>query len=75
MSTVKTYTNLEIRFFLENTGDFEMIVSMLIGETERKTNIRSRNVDDFETYINATEIDYVIKDIIFTRRLTKLNTP
>ena len=26
---------------------------MLIGEIEQKTNIRFKNVDDFETYINA----------------------
>ena len=31
------------------TGDFELIGSMLIGELEQKSNIRFKNVDDFET--------------------------
>ena len=35
------------------TGDFELIGSMLVGEIEQKTNIRFKNVDDFESYINA----------------------
>ena len=27
----------------------------MIGEIEQKTNFRFKNVDDFETYINATD--------------------
>ena len=56
------------------TGDFEMIGSMLIGEIEQKTNIRFKKLDDFETYINAIDIGYDSEDVIFTRRLYKLNT-
>ena len=37
------------------TGDFELIGSMLVGEKEQKTNIRLKNVDDFESYINAID--------------------
>ena len=37
------------------TGDFELIGSMLVGEIEQKTNIRFKNVDDFESYINAID--------------------
>ena len=37
------------------TGDFELIGSMLVGEVEQKMNIRFKNVDDFESYINAID--------------------
>ena len=58
----------------ENRGSFEMIGSMLIGELEEKTNNRYKNVDDFEGYCNAIDIDYVSEDVIFTGLLYKLNT-
>ena len=49
------------------TGDFELIGSMLVGEIEQKTNIRFKNVDDSESYINAIDISgYDSEDVIFT---------
>ena len=62
---------------LENyTGDFELIGSMLVGEIEQKTNNRFKNVDDFESYINAIDNSgYDSDDVIFTGWLYKLNTP
>ena len=33
------------------TGDFELIGKMIIGSVEHKTNIRFKNMDDFERYI------------------------
>ena len=52
------------------TIDFEVIGSMLIGETEQKTNIRFKNVDDFETYINATDNSgYDSEHVCFYRML------
>ena len=58
------------------TGDFELIGSMLVGEIEQKTNIRFKNVDDFESYINAIDNSgYDSEYVIFTGWLYKLNTP
>ena len=58
------------------TGDFELIGSMLVGEVEQKMNIRFKNVDDFESYINAIDYGgYDSEDVIFTGWLYKLNTP
>ena len=58
------------------TGDFELIGSTVIGEIEQKTNIRFKNVDDFETYINAIDNGgYDSEDVVFTGCLYKLNTP
>ena len=49
---------------------------MLIGEIEQKTNIRFKNTDDFETYINAIDNGgYGSEDVIFIGWLCKLNTP
>ena len=57
------------------TGDFELIGSMVVGEIEQK-NIRFKNVDDFESYINAIDNSgYDSEDVIFTGWLYKLNTP
>ena len=49
---------------------------MLIGEKDQKTNIRLKNVDDFETYINAIDNGgYDSEDATFTGWLYKLFTP
>ena len=57
------------------TGDFELIGKLIIGPVEHKTNIRFKNMDDFERYINAIDIDYDSEDIIFTGYVYKLDTP
>ena len=57
------------------TGDFELIGSMLVGEVEQKTNIRFKNVDDLESYINAIDNSgYDSEVVIFTGWLYKLDT-
>ena len=63
-------------FLEDHTGDFDLIGSMLVGEVEQKTNIKFKNVDDFECYINAIDNSgYDSEDVIFTGWLYKLNTP
>ena len=57
------------------TGDFDLIGKMIIGPVEHKTNIRFTNMDDFERYINAIDIDYDSEDVIFTGYVYKLDTP
>ena len=57
------------------TDDFEMTVSMLIGEVEQKRTIRFRKIEDLETYITAIDVDYDREDVIFTGWLFKLSTP
>ena len=48
---------------------------MVIGPIEHKTNIRFENMDDFESYIDAIDVDYVSEDVTFTGYISKLNTP
>ena len=57
------------------TSDFELNGKMIIGTVEHKTNIRFKNMDDFERYINAIDIDYDSEDVTFTGYVYKLNTP
>ena len=40
------------------TCDFELNGVKIIGPTEHKTNIRFKNMDDYESYLNAMDIDY-----------------
>ena len=40
------------------TGYFELNGNMVIGPIEHKTNINLKNIDDFESFINAIDIDY-----------------
>ena len=48
---------------------------MIIGPIEHKTNIRFKNMNDFENYINAIDVDYDCEDVTFTGYVYKLNTP
>ena len=57
------------------TGDFELNGKMIIGPVEHKKNIRFKNMDDFERYINAIDIDYDSEDVTFTGYVYKLDIP
>ena len=48
---------------------------LIIGPIEYKTNIRFKITDDFESYIDAIDIDYDSKDVTFTGYIYKLNKP
>ena len=56
------------------TGDFELNEIKIIGPIEHKTNIRFKNMYDFESYIYAIDIDYDSEDVTFTGYIFKLNT-
>ena len=57
------------------TGDFNLKVLMPIGPIEHETNIRFKNMDEFESCINAIDIDYDSEGVTFTGYVNKLNTP
>ena len=57
------------------TGVFELNGLMIIGPVEPKTNIRFKNIEDFESYINAKDVDYDSHDVTFTGYVYKINTP
>ena len=60
---------------LDYNGDFELNGLMDIGPVKLKTNIRFRIMDEFESYINAKDIDYISGDVTFTGYVYKLKTP
>ena len=47
-------------------GDFELNGSMVIGTFEQKTNIRFKNMKDFESYKNAIDSNYDREYVTFT---------
>ena len=62
----------KIEILLDYTDDFGLIGSTLIGEIEQKTNVRFKNMDAFESYINGIDNSgYDSDDVIFTRWLYK----
>ena len=61
---------------LDYEGDFEKIGSMLVSEMKQKTNIRFKDGDDFETYVNAIDNGgFDSDDVTFTKWLYQSNTP
>ena len=66
---------IKTQILQEYTGDFELNELIIIGPIEDKTNIRFKKMDDFESYINAIDVDYDSEDVIFTGYIFKLNTP
>ena len=71
-------TNLhEIKneILLDYVGGFEMVGNLKVGDQIRQTNIRFRNMDDFEAFINAIDEGYDAEDAIFKGHIYKINTP
>ena len=52
-----------------------MVGSLKIGDQIRQTHIRFRNIDDYESYINAIDEGYDAEDAIFNGYIHKINTP
>ena len=50
---------------LDYDGDFDLNGFLVIGPFECQTTIRSKNMDDFEIYMNAIDIDYDSEDVSF----------
>ena len=51
--------------FLAYTGDCGLVCSLKIGDQIRQTQIRFRNITDYEQYINAIDRDYESEDAVF----------
>ena len=59
---------------LDHVGEFEMVGNLKVGDQIRQTNIRFRNMDDFEAYINAIDEEYDAEDAIFNIHIYKIKT-
>ena len=60
---------------VDYTGEFEIVGSLVFGDQNRQTHIRFRNVNDYESYIDAIEQDYESEDVIFIGYFDKIDTP
>ena len=67
----------EIRneILVDYVGAFEMVGKLKVGDQIRQTNIRFRNTNDFEAYINSIDEGYDAEDSIFNGYIYKLDTP
>ena len=71
----KNLHEIENEILQEYVGAFEMIGNLKIGDQIRQTNIRFRNMNDFEAYINFIDEGYDAEDAIFNGDFYKINTP
>ena len=60
---------------LDYVGAFEMVGNLKAGDQIRQTNIRFRNMVDFEAYVNSIDEGYDAEDAIFNGYIYKLDTP
>ena len=56
------------------TGDFNLNGLLITGTLEHETNVSFRNMDEFESYINATDFDYDGPDVTCSGCVYKLKT-
>ena len=71
----KNLHEIKNEILLDYVGAFEMIGNLKVGNQIRQTNIRFRNMDGFEAYINAIVEGYDAEDAIFNGHIYKINTP
>ena len=69
------FHEVDTEFLLVYKGDFGVDGLMVVAPVQHKTNFRFKNMDEFETYINAIDVDYDSEDVTFTGYVYKLNTP
>ena len=67
----KNLHEIKNEILLDYVGAFETVGNLKVGDQIRQTNIRFRNVDDFESYNNSIDQDYDSDDSIFNGYIYK----
>ena len=57
------------------TGEFEMVGDLKVGGQIRQTHIIFRNIEDYESFINAIDEGYDAEDAFFNGYIYKLKKP
>ena len=70
----KILHEIKNEILLDYVGVFEMFGNLKVGDQIRQTNIRFRNMDDFEAYFNAIDEGYDAEDAIFNGHIYKIST-
>ena len=50
---------------MDFTGELEVVGNLSLGDQIREAHIRFRNLDDFESYVNANDEGYEAGEAIF----------
>ena len=51
----KKLHEIKNEILLDNTGEFEMVGSLKVGDQIRQKHIRFRNITDYQAYINSID--------------------
>ena len=71
----KNLHEIKNEILLDYAGALEMVRNIEVRDQIRQTNTRLREMEDFETYINAIDQDYDSEDAFFNGYIYKLDTP
>ena len=71
----KNLHEIKNEILLDSVGAFEMVDNLKVVNQIRQTNIRFRNINDFEAYINSIDSGYDAEDAFFIGHIYKINTP
>ena len=70
----KNFYETKEEILTDYTGEFEMVGNLNVDDQIRQTQIRFRNVADYESYIHAIDQDFVSEDALFNGYIYKLIT-
>ena len=71
----KNLHEIEQKILNDYVGEFEMVRNLKIGDQNRKTRIRFRNIDDYEAYFYAIDQNFDSEDALLNGYMYNLNTP
>ena len=71
----KNLHEMKNEILIEYVGEFKYVGNLKVGDQIRQTNIRFRNMDDFESYINTIDDGYDAEGANFKGYIYKLDTP
>ena len=55
-------------------SEFQMVGNLKVGDQNRQTHIRFRNIDDYQAYNNSIDEEYDAEDSIFNGYIYEINT-
>ena len=71
----KNLHEIKNEILLVYTGEYKMVGELSHADHFHRTHIRFRNINDYESYINAIYQDYENEDAIFNGYIYKIDTP
>ena len=71
----KNLHEIEQKILVDYNGEFKRVVYLKVGDQIRQTDVKFRNMVDFESYNNAIDEGYDAEDAIFNGYVCKSITP